>query len=415
MMANFYDSFGRDTDQNQRIPEEILKELDRDLPENLMYIQDEKGRCMVIPRSDKKSFRMTIKPDLDLEKDAALIEKLNQLPSSKRWEYLYRTQRSIPVKEPKIGDEDRLIPLEKTVGNPLQDDDVTFTEARMVPEKFPAPFSLLFESREGDQLSIAIQQQPWDSLTEIKYSNVNIPALKLDIYLYSPLAEVQEETAHTTKEDPCTATYSVTPQKANTVSDALKAIHIFYGLLDGTATVNGKTIWTDGTQTDFDTKGVEDALAFWNAARELEKKLRVPFRPNADFPKEDILLFRELDLCLNQNKQLIWKHPFDHFRLNDYKPAHEDDEAEDMIKVDGVSMRFVEGPMKMALLGAEFEIYSLTTMQDFVVTNIEWDDESKRSGEVYLADAPGKVWTLQRRYMTKEEAESLEVNEKIVD
>lgn len=415
MMANFYDSFGRDTDLDQRIPEEILRELDRDLPKNLMYIQDERGSCRAIPRPGEKQFKMMTKPDLDPKRDAALIEKLNQLPLSKQWEYFYRTQQSVAVKEPKIGDGDQMIPLEKTVGNPLQEEDVTLTEARMVPEKFPEPFFFLFESAEGDRLSLAFQQQPWDSLTEIKYSNVNFPALKLDIYLYSPLVEVQEETAHTTKEDPCIVKSLVMPEKADTVSDALKALHIFFGLADGTVSLNGQRMQPDSVQDDFDMPGAEDVLIFWNAVRELEKKLQVSFQPNADFPKEDMLLFHELDLCLNQNKQLIWKHPLDHFRLNDYKSTHEDDEVEDMIKVDGVSMRFVEGPMKMALLGAEFEIYSLTTMQDFVVTNIEWDDESKRSGEVYLADAPGKVWTLQRRYMTKEEAESLEVNEKIVD
>lgn len=412
MMESFYDSFGRDADQNQRIPDEILKELNSELPENLMYIQNEAGECRVIPRSHEEPFRLAVKPDFDRERDAALMEKLNPLSPSDQLLYLYRTQQSIPVREPKIGDGDRMIPLEKTVGNPLQETNVTVTKARMFPEKFPEPVSFLFESKEGDQVSMKIQQQPWDSLTEIQFSNVNFPALKTDIYLYSPLAQVQEETAHTTKEDPCTAVYSVTPEKADTVSDALKALHIFFGLLDGTVSVNGKRMQADSAQSDFEPQRAGDVLAFWNAARALEEKLQVSFRPNVDFPKEERVLFQELDLCLNQGKQIVWKHPFDHFRLKNCNPVHDGDGAEDMIEAEGVSMRFVEGPIKMTLLGAEFEVYSLTTMQDFVVTNIQWDDEKKRSGEVYLSDAPDKVWTLQRRYMTKDEMEEVETNEK---
>lgn len=47
-------------------------------------------------------------------------------------------------------------------------------------------------------------------------------------------------------------------------------------------------------------------------------------------------------------------------------------------------MNFLEEPISATLLGTEFDLYSETEMRDFIITNIEWDDESKTSGEVYI-------------------------------
>lgn len=46
-------------------------------------------------------------------------------------------------------------------------------------------------------------------------------------------------------------------------------------------------------------------------------------------------------------------------------------------------------------------------MNDFIITNIEWDD-SKENAEIYITDVPEKQWSLTRLYMTKDGAESYE-------
>lgn len=72
-------------------------------------------------------------------------------------------------------------------------------------------------------------------------------------------------------------------------------------------------------------------------------------------------------------------------------------------------MNFIEGPINATLLGAEFELYSKTEMKDFIITSIEWDDESKPSGEVYVADdVNGKSWVLVRKYLTVKETEMMQ-------
>ena len=52
MMTDFYRVFGDDADVDSRIPREILDELNKELPENLMYMQDDNGDCKVVLRPE---------------------------------------------------------------------------------------------------------------------------------------------------------------------------------------------------------------------------------------------------------------------------------------------------------------------------------------------------------------------------
>ena len=170
MMTHFNEVFGDNADEDNEIPQEILEELNKELPKNLIYLKDEKGRYVIVPRPDReiKSMRMTTKFDLDPETDALLIEKLKSVPQEKWGEYLFRTQKSIAVKDIKIGDEEQLIPLEQTLTNPLSDESAIVKECRMYPEEFPKPTPMVFESEEGDKVYINFQQQACYEVTVVK-------------------------------------------------------------------------------------------------------------------------------------------------------------------------------------------------------------------------------------------------------
>lgn len=409
MMIDFYESFGNNADEDKSIPQEVLDELNKELPSNLVYLQDEKGRYHVVPKPGReiKTIRMNTQFDLDPEKDALLIQRLKTVPREKWTEYLYRAQKSFAVKNVKIGDDEQLIPLEETMGNPLTDEKNIVQECRMYPERFPDPIPMFFESEQGDKVVIKFQQQAYDSLTEIKFSNVDFQALKIDLYVYSPLVAESDEASKTNVYNRISVTYSVTPTNAPSTTVALSALRIFKGLFDGTTKVNGQVMISTSAQAKFDPQRVEDAMAFWTTAAKLEDKLGVKFDPKADFPMEDVKFFSELDVCLNEKKQIVWKHPFDHFHVDGYHPQGEKGTMDAVIGKEKLYFQFIEGPIPCTLLGAEFDIYSFSEMTDLVMTNIEWDDEEKQNGEIYVADAPGKVWELKRLYMTKEDADKL--------
>lgn len=412
MMTDFYQSLGEEADVDRQIPQEILDELNKELPSNLALIQDKDGNCIAVPRPgrDGKAVVMTTQFDIDPDKDANLIERLKKIPQEKRLEYLYRIQKSVSVKNAEIGDGKQMVPMGKTVGNPFSDEEEKLVDCRMYPQKFADPFPLLFESQEGDEVTILFQQQIYDSLTEIKFCNINFSALKIEMYVYSPLAEDCKEEAKTSKNSPVSVTYSVTPTMAETVTDAVKALHIFSGLFSGETRVNGQMMVSEAARMNFEPQKVEDALAFWTAALGLEEIIGVHFCPGADFPVEDARFFSELDVCFNEKKEIVWKHPFDSFHVNGFESP--DNNPDKIIDCGKLHLQFIEGPIHAKLLGAEFEIYSFTQMRDFVVTDIEWEDENRRSGEVYIVDAPGKTWTLKRLYITKQDADELKEKSK---
>ena len=413
MIGRFYESFGKEKDEVQELPKEVIDILNSMLPGNFMYMPDDSGQYRAVPRPEKalEGIKLTTQFGFDEEKDAELIEKLKRIPRDKWDEYFYRTQMRVPIKNAKIGDEEKKIPIEELSRDPLSDGKALFTNGFMQAYAFPDPIKMVFESPEGDIVEIGIQQQAYDNLAEIKFLNVDFPALKIELYQYSPLVEDAEEGAHTSANKQIMVNYSVTPSKAASVKDAVIALHLFRGLFNGSTKVNGSVISPEGGKGKFDPKRIEDALDFWEIALRLEEKLKVRFNPKADCPEEDIRFFTELQTCLLDGKAIVWRHPFDHFHVGGFHPAREGESFENYIGKDAIRYEFLEGPIPATLLGAEFALYSRIEMQDFIITNIEWDDEKKGTAEVYISDVPDKQWRLTRLYMT--EADMEEFREKL--
>ena len=109
-----------------------------------------------------------------------------------------------------------------------------------------------------------------------------------------------------------------------------------------------------------------------------------------------MVFLSELKICLLDNKRIKRDHPFEHFHVGELNTKNYS--IEEIVGKEKVSMNFLEGPISATLLGTEFDLY--------IITNIEWDDESKTSGEVYIADgAMGDSWVLVRKYLTVKEAQ----------
>ena len=407
MIGKFYESFGKEKDETQELPKEVIDILNSMLPGNFMYMPDESGRYRAVPRPDKilEGIKLTTQFGFDEEKDAELIKKLKRIPRDKWDAYFYRTQMRVPIKNARIGDEEKKIPIEELSRDPLSDGEVLFTDGFMQAYAFPDPIKMIFESPEGDFAEIGIQQQAYDSLTEIKFINLDFPALKIELFQYSPLVDDADEGAHTSTNKQIVVNYSVTPSNAESVKDAVTALHLFRGLFNGTTKVNNNIVSPEGSKEKVDSKKIEDAIAFWETALKIEEKLNVRFNPKAECPEEDIRFFTELQTCLIDGKAIVWRHPFDHFHVGGFHPAQEGVSFEDFIGKDAIRYEFLEGPIPATLLGAEFDLYSRTEMQDFIITNIEWDDEKKERAEVYISDVPDKQWRLTRLYMTEADME----------
>lgn len=401
-MSKFMDAFGKSANMNKNISAEVLDYLNSELPSNLMYCQDENGDYMVVPRPENQEDKLRLTAQLDLSD--YLIERLKLIPPVNWWSYFYRLQKPIPVKNSKIGNSDKVIPLENTFGSPLQKEKVTISKAQMYPQKLPEPIMVDFESATGTKIPIAIQQQAYDNIAEIEFENIDYPALKIKIYYFDPLADdVSKEKAYTSAAHPVHMVFSVFPAKARNVEEAVEALQLFKSLTDGTGSINGHALLQKSDTLNLTPEQIDEALNFWSALRELEKKLQVKFVPSAPFPAKDVQLFKELCVTLIDKKELTWKHPFDHFHMGGYTPVDKESTLEELVGKEKIAYKFKEGPIAASLLGAEFSLYSESSLKGFVITNIAWDDEHKKGCEVYIADAPEDVITLSRLYITEKE------------
>lgn len=190
------------------------------------------------------------------------------------------------------------------------------------------------------------------------FSNINFPALQIRFLL----ADDYEHSK---------VTYTVNPKKAENVSDALAAIHLFSGLYHGTVKIAGEKITEPMTGSpDSDMDQLNNMEDFWSIAKKLEEKLGVFFDPGAEFHVSG------LSIKTGQYKDILGK--------------------------EGGECVFREGPIHATLLGAEFELYSHTRLSNIVITNIVWDDEENTSGEIYVSDPVGGKWKLYRKYTMKE-------------
>lgn len=385
MIADFYDVFD-ETPDSIEIPEEIKEILSNDLPKNFTFYKDDSGRYTIGPKANE-----IIKLKFDVSEDIA--EKLKNIPREKWAEYLYRTQMVIPVTNLRIGDDEKLVPIAETTGAPFEDA-LDIVDTRLYPAPFPDAKPMNIETVEGDKVTLMIKQQPHGSLEETKFASINYEALRLEIYVSDhPRAS--------------RINYSITPQKAKTVKDAVSALHIFKGFYEGNIKIDGK-LFSDPLISDksFDIEQIENAIEMWTVAQQLENKLGVSFDPGAEFPIDDVRFFSELKGCLIDNQYIQWEHPFEHFHITGVNI--EKGGIEDYFDKEGFSYRFKEGPIPATLLGAEFELYSDTEILDFVMTGIQWDNEEHNSGELYIADAADTKCKLRRKYMTFEQMEKFE-------
>lgn len=389
MIANFYDIFDKTPDNGSDIPQEILDILSQNLPSTFMYYRNKDGVYMAGPKLDHISDSMILKVDID---EKFINKYLKGIPSEKWAEYLYRMQLRVPVKHVRIGNKEKQIPIEETIGSPLGKQ-TEITDSFLYPEPFPPAKKIVFETVEGDIETLSIARKPYNSFEEEFYTNIDFPALQIKFYLSDKLTTSR-------------CVYTIKPQKAASVQDALKAIHIFDGLRKGTLKINGKKLTFPLNQkTDFDMEHLKNAKEFWTTAEHLERLLDVSFIPNADFPIEDVEFFSHLSTCLLNNKSIVWEHPCDHFHVNWIKDEYE--KREDLLGKESLEYNFLEGPISATLLGTKFDVYSYTTLSNIVITNIIWDDAEKKSGEIYISDPIGTKWKLYRKFLTKEQYDNL--------
>lgn len=373
-------SFKKSFKQNKKInpPREVILAMEKDIPSNFMLQYDEKTGLILIPKGGE-----TISGSITYSDET--LDMLKDVPKDKWLTYLYRTQRAVSVKNVIVGDDDNKVPLALVGQNPLHD--INLLNVVMYPNPFPEPFDMTIDTKDGDHIELKMKQVAYDSWLESKFENINQKGIKIELYIH-------DEDINKSR-----ITYNVSPQKAETVDDALRIVHIFTGLIEGTAKINGQKALPNRANSEIDINQLQDMTRFWEDALKIEKKLGVKFIPSADYPEEDTKFFAELAACFIHRKSILWKHPFDSFHVGGVSSR---EVMEETIGKPGLKYSFIEGPIPCTLLGSEFELYIYCELKDFQVKSINWDKDGN-GAELYIDDMQDKAWTMIRFYLTNEE------------
>lgn len=384
MIADFEEIFGKQDNNHVSIPEEILNNINQELPSTLFCYEDPEKGFIVTPKPNGK-----VLVNFTLDPDEKTRERLKNIPKEKWMDYFYRTQQCVKVKYVYMGDENKKIPIEQIGFNPLEESP-EIIENYMYPEKFPDPFQMPIEIPNGKKIVLEIQRQPYDSMNIVKFANVNYPAIKMEIFIN----EVEIEKS--------SLTYSVNPSKAQTVEDAILAIQISKYMQNGEALIEGKKMFRPNIESEsLDMEQLDKWDTFWNCLKKLEEILDVSFVPEVELAQEDILFIGQLEASLINGKEVKWEHPFDHLHVE--KMEMKSSSLDDLIGKGKMQFGFMEGPIEASLLGVDFQLYSETWMKGFVITGMEWDDDTHTGGEMYISDEGNEKWVLTRKFMTKKE------------
>ena len=214
MIMNFYDAFDNENDFNVDIPKEVLDVLNQNLPKNFHYYKDSTLGYVAGPSSDHISLKVTIDPQF-VEKE------LKNIPQKDWAEYIYRAQLKVPVTNTSIGNDNKMIPLEETLHNPLESSAPSLESAELVPEPFPNPISITFETIEGDTITLHIQRQACKAMKKRKYANVDFPAIEMRLTLYEDAFPMRTK-----------FNFTVIPANAKSSKDALAALRLLKGLYE---------------------------------------------------------------------------------------------------------------------------------------------------------------------------------------
>ncbi len=379
-MTGDFDSIFKNNKQS--IPsDEVMEALKKSIPHNFTIIEDKDKGPILVPIADEHmEMSVTfVKEDMEI---------LKNVPRDKWYTYLYRMQKEIRIEKVSVGDSEKKVDAAHLGQNPLKDN--RFIGAMMRTKPFPPPIPFKYETVEGDELEIKMQQVVYDSWSVSKFENVNYLGLSMEIF-------IDDDNIENSK-----MTFSFRPHNAESVEEAVKETHFIKGAYQGTLMSDGVVIGGTNAESTIDMDSIVSSIEFWEGAYALQNKLGISFDPAADFPMEDARVFTELVQTMIYGKDIKWEHPYDHFHVGKIVSK---ELMDNIIGKDDVKYTFIGDDEKYRLLGAEFTVFPVYEMKDFIVTKIEWDDDEDSAAEIHIEDVENKKWILVKKYMTLKEVE----------
>ncbi len=391
MLGNFYNAFKNDSDYI--LPKSVQDIISKEIPEGYGYVYSKQLKRYVAAPINKDE-----KQQLDISFDRSQIAVFPSWAKENPntiMEYLYRTQKRIRLSNAVLkGKDGKIYPLSVLQKDPFSSQEKSVEEF-ILPSPFPKGKEVTFETESGKQRIITIRRVPCDSREYIKMSNIDFPALNLQAYIPDIGCK-----------DHGKMSISVTPNKAESVIDAVFSLELLKGYVEGTLKINGISIGKILADVpNYNSNTINERIVFWNNILSLQKTLGVKFNPQIPMDSRDFQIYSELATMFVDGKDVRYSAPVEYITVN--KEAIEDAEFKKVAinESNGLAMSYINGPVKTTLLGAEFELYTTDLMFGFKIDRVEDDGEMAR---LYFVNYGKEPWKLIKRCSLSREQAALE-------
>lgn len=285
MFTNFKNTFKENNKENLKIPTEIMKVINRELPKDLKYYQFENGMCGIV---SKNAEAITIKTQIKIPEIPEEIKKeihdFNDM-----YEYLYRTQKScevVPDEDGNILINNNKIKIENFVKDVILDQKIK--KFQMVPPSFPKPVKMNIQA--GNMIKeFSIERQPYESMDTVYLKTVEEKPLCIKFYIKS-----------NNKVD---VNININISEIENVDEIVDACEYYKNFMEGKIILGNSKIESFKGNTENSESHIEDKISFWKKVLEIEKYLNKSF--NAKKLKDDHYI-----KILRIYKSIIEKKPF---------------------------------------------------------------------------------------------------------
>lgn len=382
MFSSFKDTFIRKPQFTSTVPQAILDNISKELPQGLEYVSDENGYCVI---SSDEEVRITPK-GLKLPDGADTLFD-EEITTEDILRYSYNAQKPIKL----LTDEDgcilingKEVNVNKLVAAPMKSIDFKNGSLYLVPPKFPDPFSISVAGN-GYELNLKIQRMPCDSLTEMSFGTVNDSALKLGYIMKIGQTEGKIK-------------YNIEVGGACTAEEALAAYKIYNAFALGTATIDGVQVIP---AEDIRGKQVPgEVVDFWEKTVELEKVLAVKFDVHKEIGTREVTLVKRLYHCILEERP--FKLPVQKYALHGIAKTEDDERKWNASMGKEMLVEYAEAN-DITLLGQIIHVYACACVFGGKVSGVKPPKVDSGEFSIELLPVEGKQMYLSIQYFLSEQ------------
>ncbi len=335
-----YNSLFNDGDNDNKIPDPIIKAMSRDLPEGFKYeLADEETLIMVPEREEGFNLSLDI-PNIDLD----FIDSKKDF-----WEFLYRSQTKFKVTNEKIRINGEEVEVAKILTTPFEDGK---TELFLVPPPFPDPFTLPLTLEDGEEIYLTIKRQPFADLKKSLFKSIGMESLNLSYII--------DEEKHS-----MSMKYKLNLDKAHNIEELIKVLKLAKALLEGRVKIEDIPLKVDENLRN-DKEDLEKLLEFWERLNDVSKKLAI------EFPPREKVSYSDMQVVNNLYDSLILGNVLKESIL-EYEWSFEFSEEPNLDLIDkhkGIALR-VNAPQILEVLNQKIEVWASILLKNVKVDSIK--------------------------------------------